>query len=904
MFVKEGQHSSLEESIRTVPVEPNQKATLPRDQDTVRDQVSAISKEIMGQTVQVGSLVEGKPVPPDPHNEQLDESIKLILHILDAKIPEIKKNEFIEFVKTIANKKNEKSEKKLGMIIYLLDTHSNDFCGEFSTKTHKELLKWVKTTFMSDVNAIKIRMTNLCLLNDKTKLQSSELIYQTRIPLEIAQILVTTEGSINCALAESINDYLIPNSKKKLAFHQNIIRVLQLLKRSPDLRKKLSNISTPKSPYSLANHLIRIQVEKSYEEPILKRDAIVTALTACLSHLRQGPVGSCFATHFAIVLLSSHIERCLDDFQMLLHESKLTRRVNDVTKDFPFLLRMGNDSSKRDFEVTKNARVIRGAEPGGVIWEVPGLAAACKAINVTNPKKIFLDLISEYSEKYNTLQGNFKWNIETLLSLICDHQLKQFCLLPSKKMKMYALAHFAFEAKTRNGLLSVWENSIAEMAEGKDESMIIQPLYHAIKKPILQLINESYDKAPFSKEIKNHLSLILSKNLKNRLHLHYDPNIFNNSIDSERMSSEGGYVIYDTMKGALPNQWKRIDTPLLYSAFVASVFDQSEEEILHYLSDKYPEKYHPASTKKIQERINTTQYAHESMITFYPHYKHNANLVENWKQYKYTPWVTLSGNLADRVREVYMEQTHQHKKEILKPIDAVDLFTNILNYVKNLSNEEVTIYQKNPNKRIPIFTTTHAFTLLIGNPRLQRFYKSKLSPKQWVKKHLIDCCNDFIKITIDRKTQSTIIKFTTEELVTPSKQNEFLKSANLLPTDVPYAKFRSHITKLLEIIDNGHPRPRERVQKLDQEILSTLPQEFKNSLSKVAIHFADTNWSNGFNDVHLCVTFNPCTGEVEVMQIQDNGEEIQPAKQHWLLNQDWELISDTKTALPKDDCVE
>lgn len=836
--------------------------------------------------------------------EKLHDHMERLRSLLDHVTPlvdERKKVQWMEYIHQSCLEHPKSAENLLGKIIYLLDTHTKEFCLQLSLLSPQKHINWIREAYGTRMNLIKKQLTQLCAAHERTEMQSTSQVHQTKLPFVIAQTLITSEGHINYALCRSLSRHLLPPASEQLPFHKDICRVLNLISHSRKIRSLLSEIDKPVCQYSLANHLIRVQMGVNYSDPIYKRDAIVTALTACLTHLRQGPTGSCFATHFAIVLLSSHIEQCIKDFRMLLSESKLTRVINGVQKDFPFLLMMSSPSSGDELTMTSKGRLVTNVDQHVYLWDSPGIQFACQSIKIDNPQEALTSVIQKYFAKQIEFSEPIKTSVQSILSLLCDYQIEKHNLLPSKKMKLYSLAHFAYASQARNGLLSVWENSIAEMAEGKEGSMIMPPLLHAIQAPLMKMIAEELSVEKLSQKVKDAIALDLSKELQQRIHLHYDPDIFNDSIDDEHMSSEGGYVIYDRMHQIYPNLWSRVDTPERYASFISNVFQDMTPKISKILKVHYPETDHEQRLKTLTEKINTMDFAYQSMITYYPAYKTKKDLLIHWNKCKYTPWRTLSGNLADKVREVYMEDDGEIEKSILKPTNAYDLLLNLLSEVNKMPDEEKQAYLNNPYKKIPVFTPTHAFSLLLGHPSLHQFADSEVSCNRWIKDQLYTPCHDAITKPVDESVRKWLISFTINQLISPSKKGEFSEAVSLLPTNLNYPKFRSCLVQLMDIIDTQHSSRDERTQLLDIEICSTLPLSVASVISDAAIHFADTNWNEGLHDIHLCITLNPCTGKMAIMQIHDNGGGLKPVKQYWLLNHNWEFISKPKQALPPND---
>lgn len=826
-------------------------------------------------------------------SEAYSEHFELIATLL-AKHPSY---QFINKLKVISQKISRSSECFLGKVIYLIDKDPDYF---FSTVLSEEnvipLTKLVNRRFTKLTDEIKTHVMKLRNLHEQSGIQSPELFLQTHLPYVVAEILVTNDGTINTALIPCLKKPLLSSNSIMNSYQKDMYRVLKLIRKKSSIKEKLEKIKKPESVYSTVNNLIRIQIEKTISDTIDDRDAIVTALTSILSHLRQGPTGTCFSTHLGIVLLSSHIGQCLEDFQILLEKSKLTRWVNNTEKDFPFLLRMGNYKENYSFTISSNGEILNSAPPF-YLWEAPGILSACRSIQIEDPKTVISTLLQELSKQDSPIE----LTIQSLLSLLADHQVIVKKIKAHEKMRLFSLANFAFESQTRNGLLSVWENSIAEMAEGKEEGMIIPPLLNAISSPILEFLNTKLPVNYLSKQELLDLSCLIEDALLKRIHLHYDPHIFNHTIDNTHQSSEGGFILYDTKNTRLPHHWKRIDSTEKFTSFTATLWDHVKEPFAVKLAQKIDENEINKILEQITTYIASDQYLFDAMVTYYPQYRTVQDLIINWKECRYTPWRTLSGNLADKVREVYREDQVPIQKRRLQARNATKLLCNLLKMVKKLSNEERAVYKANPYKKIPVFTSTHAFSLMLGNPKLLNYRKNKLKPLDWIKQSIIFPGEKIISTPVNEEITKKLIQFSAKHLIASEKHQTYLQAADNFTNKQTVPELRNKLIKLAEILDESYLKNEDRKEILDHFICSILPDSIQEALCRSAIPIADTNWQEGLHDIYLCIVVNPCSGNVEIMAIDDQATKLKPVKQHWLFNQDWEYYNDLQLALPEDD---
>lgn len=801
--------------------------------------------------------------------------------INDSNIDPELKHSINQFIASIVFEEN--YEEIIGEIIFLLDRNPNKFFEVIQFENRDLAIEALDKEMEKKIHKLKGKLHLFYENHVKTGIQNAPICLQNYLCFEIANLLFTKKGRINFGIVPIIFASILSNQFPLLNYEYRIFYTLLLLENSVDFRRKIIELKLPTSPQSLSLSIIRIQVQKKRNEIITKRENRLTALTALMSHLRQGSVGSCFATQMANILLSSHLNQCIEDFSSILKSSKLTRTVGIIKKDFPFLLRIGDNDTSKSFFVHKEGKIF---EKEGFLWECPGIISACNVLEIDDPKITILYVL----EKLNVEESQplLEICIDKLLLLLTEHQVEQNIFTEILKMKYFSLAQFAFESQTRNGLLTAWENSLAEMAEGKEKSMIRPAVLNSISRPFYRKIKFSIVKSLEDKQKIYSYFKLFYKNINDRLHLHYDPKISKNS-ELCKDTTEGGYIIYDKKKENI-NKWIRIDSPYQFSEFVKSVFSDTFSEFINTFSqiqDIQPQDYF----EELLQFLGSKEYQNETMVTYYPSYLSEKDLIERWEEFRYTPWRTLSGNFSEKVREVYMEDETLPTVLSLNPAKAKNLLNKLINFFCNLSMQEQNAFRKNSHKKIPVISQQHAFSLILGHPSFLNIIDSNLDFNKWYERKYRSIINKLNEIYVSLETQFYLINFISEKI-----SIEDYISINRYS----HAELRNELVKCIKKSTLSEKEIYDLILKVDKEIFEKIPSSIKDSITKVAVHFADTNWRH-LSDIHFCCTINPCTNKFSILQINDDGDGIGLVKLKGLLKEVWSLPYSTKNFLPKDD---
>lgn len=755
----------------------------------------------------------------------------------------------------------------IGKVIYLADINAAEVSQNIHLEDVKGTLTWINQAFQNSLNNHLKTMVEHYRNHSKADIQPPDIAMNTYLPVEISRALITKLGTVNAGIIDPLMRFFIKDHDHPLNYEINLVYGLKLLYKSSALREKFGKISAPKNPNAPAEEVIRVILGLSNNEPITDKHAKITALTALLSHLRQSPTGSCFAESLAIELLSSQLGLCLDDFASLLTEGKLTRKVSDTSVDFPFLLHTDNQNLDTAISLNKP------------LWRSPGLIAACRSLDLENPKKTIIKLYPRLEEKKPP-------KVKNLLKLLSEEAAKE----QKKEVgELFSKACFAFESQTMNPLLKVWRNVIAGMAEAEESGMLKTAILHSVMKSL----NVQF-KGMSSRQMKwkEELYASFSRELLLKMQLQYDPSVLHHVKNEDQRSLEGGFVLYYRSDSELANP-KRIDTPELFQEMLLECLQEVQAKASRSIINGYKNRTQKRIVEHLIPYIKQNLFIENVLRSYHPENKKAAaDSLLNYNKLLYTPWITKSGNDAGKVIDVYFEKHAAAEIEKIFPDSAEDLLKKIIDVGKGISEEEKQIISENPYTLIPLRTQGHhAFSLMLGHSSLKKAWLQE-NTSDWIKEYVLSPGLEISQTPIDPQTRENLIQFTIDKLLVADKEAEFIKKIHEVGDGVTYREFRKTLLSIIQILnDQAHINTHnERKRLFDTYLCQNLPDTLQGAFRKSAVHFADTNWSEGVHDIHYCFAVNPGTGKLEIWEAFDNGTHFQALDQnYWMLNRTWEL---------------
>lgn len=775
----------------------------------------------------------------------------------------------------------------LGQFIYLLNQDPNIALTALNDP-YEMILYNIKDTFSNLIPQICERLQNHYSAHYATQLQNPEVTLHMRIPIEIGRALLTDIGTINIGIIDSLCNIFLSPDNNPINHDINLMHALTLLQRSPKLRAEFEKISSPNSLQNPSNSVIREVLELSPTEEIGPLDGRLTALIAILSHLRQGGDRSCFAVSLAIEILSSHLGNCFKDLRQLLEEGKLTRRIGKTKKDIPFVKRINDKDLHKVITFNQNGELIIKDQKEAHLWEAPGLISVCRSIGITDPKSTLLAVIQSLPQPE---EGKpYTIEIKRLIAKICD-QRRLISPEFTDPDQLYNQAYFAFSSQTTQPLLKVWENSIANMAEAEEGSMIKTAILESILDSLQFKLGEL--SIPPSLLLQRFL-LCTQQLLHQGIQLQYDPTV-QRLTEGNPSQKEGGFVLY--------HKKERIENVNSFRSFVQNILQDANQLLLRRVSLSEIET---TELRKILHLLSS-HLDSEEFITYLLARYHPSNHMAvsqsshthplDYNLLRFTPWLTQTGNDSKALLKIYLESDTPIQSEKFIASGAEETLTKIIDMCKHMSEEEKRLYLNNPNKLKPLcILGKHRLPFMAGNASLSSAWTQDCSTQTWIENIVINPGKRIANTIIDNQSKQNFINHL-ENIPHSELTDEMIRHLfNQIENIQEELNIKEYRNKVLELYFKERSFSKDTAEELtrhiDTALCNSLIPELKNILEQTAVHFADTNWCEGIQDLHLCFAVNPGNGQLELWEVQSNGSHLRALDQnYWLYNQKWEFLT-------------
>lgn len=790
----------------------------------------------------------------------------------------------------------EDAKSLLGKFIFLLDRTPQALLYAIKSGSQVEKIQNIKAEFSEFMASVCHDLSRYYLDHKQAGLQSHELALHTRIPQEIAKLLLTKRGTINWGIIELIARIFI--DQENLRAHQiQLSYGLGMLKKSIKLRNEIENITGPKDPKASINEVIRASLILSDQEIIGANEARLTALMAVLSCLSQEGEASCFATSLVRELLASHLIFSLKDFKELLNESKLTRANRGIRRQIPYVKRMYDSNLDKTIVVTsKGFFRTEESEEGVPLWEAPGLMAVCRTIGFSDCQSAIQSLL----KKLPFIKGkNLDFTVKFIIKKLCQEAVETS--LSSKKLSdLISQSLFVFSSLTAQPLLKVWTNAIANLAESEESGVLKKATIRSIELTLASALERERVKVS---PIIDYFFRTLKQQLFHGIGYQFDPTMQRDVRSSNSVS--GGFSLF--------YREKQIDSPDGFCHFLEAVILHSAESVAENLVNSEERNELSEFVKILVQFFRTPTCLNEIVCRYHPsnHEKYSADLLEGPLPYDnllFTPWKSAIGNDSKVVLMNYLE-SHQPI-----PVDTV-IFNNaqeVLKYLidkgKTLPNQQKVLIQSNPFILFPLcLPGKHRMSLIPGHPSLQAACHSLQSAEEWIEENMIIPGKQISEKLVTHRMKNRMMKLFSEGLLARSVSEErlsFLLKAfelqNLKTVQETRADLMNIYSQILQNEESNIGRDKFS-QTIDFAIYLSLDFELKRKLEKSAVHIADTNWVDGANTIHLCIVMNPGTGKLELWEVFSDRTHLSPLDQKdWIEQQKWEFLNIPDNLLPPD----
>ncbi len=812
----------------------------------------------------------------------LIEQLYDLLSLMEIK--NVESTALYEYAYTLAKENHPAASEWIGKLLVLIDRNPANVI-ENAKQPQDVFVRWVQEEYTNQISKTLAFLKNYKEQHRKTGLQNADVAYYNQLTVELTHYLLTETGHLNTGLIFPLMETFIDDPKSIHNHLSSFSFALRSLEKSPSLREQLAQIVKPSSVKAPANVVIRTTLDLRPNIEITDLETRKTALAALMSHLRQGSDGSCFATPLAIGLLNNRLSECLNDFAQLLHLSKLTRTVNNVSCDFPFILKIGDQNLLKNVTINRKGHLVLSDKSSVAFKEVPGIHAVLEALNLDRPKNIQTLFRSAPADKME---------VEIPIKTLLQHLVKQAKRKPENIKKglamLYLDACFAFEAQQSNPMLQIWENAIAGMAEADEESMVRSAILASTTRVLREKIKTVL---PQDLSLRKKLSQHLRKGLLERIHLQYDPQIAYSDKSADQRSTEGAFVLYDKDHFSKPSCWLRIDSPELYQTFINRLIESSKRGVKKEVSKEEWKTLHHCYVE-LEKYLSGSKFILDSISDYYPPNGEMLEPVKNYHSINFAPWITKSGNNLNKVMQVYLEDPTLLPTTQIEQKNAAELLYKLIDKARSLKRVTLANYQARPNHTIPIrIPDIHAFSLLPAHPSfISSWLDDSTDTTVWINSNVLLPGIKIASSEIPESSRKKLIELTHDNLIRSSKRGLFSEKIKKLPNELSIKEYRETLLKMILKLQPEYAASHKQIAlQLDQYVFQSLTDKMQSELRSTAVHIADSNWGEGVHDIHFCIVINPGTAKLELWSCTDDNSKFYPLDQStWFGNKSWEIF--------------
>lgn len=728
----------------------------------------------------------------------------------------------------------------IGELICLIDKRPKEVHGLVDKSNLEKSIDRIKIEFLKCLENASTKVQVEFQSHLAANLEDANIAKNVLIATTIAKFLVPSSGSINYAIIPLLLNQFVEG--KNSSYAESIKGGLNMLYHSEGLRRMIEEIKLPDDLTSPSREVVRLSLAILKTYPLSDIHARQAAIAALITHMRQGKGGSCFASVIAIEQQHCHPYQAVTDFKDLIHEGMLKRIVDGELKEFPYVFKAGRDGLLEELHFGEKGEILDEASREVFLANSPSLLAAMEVIHETDRQSVLEAVLASLRITQKTF---------TLDDVI----LQAFLMKDQGKIDQ---ARLAFASKRGSLLLKAWENALAGMAEGEKSGL----LKLALKNSLAWLIRHYAKKEGCVDQLnENKVQERMEALLDRRVHYLYDP--------SPEQNVESAFVLYFSREGKeSPSRWERVDSAEKFSEF------------LRWL----------AKTLELQ---NEEQIASEAAIGLLLKKYHRENVASkleggNFAELRFTPWTSFIGNDPKRLMKVYKQLATPLFEEEFTPEDASSLFKSMVMKVHQLKEKK----GKNIGC-IPLrIQGMHTFSLLPHHKSF-RSYLDQDSPyalkfQEKVVEPGIAVSNSLATPLLRR----LLFEYANEKWVKSDDRVLFQEKMERLSDRLSLKEFRFSLVEAIRQLSGEESMPKDVLHEIDKKIVESLPSSIKDLWMESVVHFADTNWQMGVEDVHWGIGINPGNGELELFSVLEGGEVHQFLDQNEYVNgRTWELFT-------------
>lgn len=793
-------------------------------------------------------------------------------------------------------------KEEISQIIYLAEKDLNAASQLIDQQDATGSLKKIKFAFEAELQKYLQEIKNLQAQHEKIPLHNPAAVASVKKPLLVASMLTTSTGLLNLGLIDTIKKKFYESDAPLKQHEKELLQTLEELKHSPLLQQQFRQILKPLSQNLASNDIIRVTLHLPPSTQPTNKQAQTVALAALLSDMRQGDVGSCFASSVSILMMGAMKTKVLTDFGHILHEGKLSRHTQGGHIDFFPVLDIGDSAVQNPIYITKDGKVNSFK---GYLWEAPGLQSAWQQLEMKpellNP--CLQNLISQQFAKQSKPTTIIKLSAKEIIEYMLETKVKAIptdsSLRPEQIHDMKHLAILAFCSETHTPLLRAWESCVAAMAESHES--------HHVRQKILKCVNltlhhqwPSHLFTGLTNEAK-HVQKVFTKVLDAGIQLRYDEHIHyeTNEKGDGHSKPYGAFVLHEVTQGERSSSAKRVQTPEEFRSFILGRLKFTQEIFDHIENlqnrEKYQEVIDHIRDYVSQRNFGHADFLHGAIANYDPaNAKRLTEDLQNWKQLQHLPFRDSTGN---DVVPVYNNATGfmLELPEIIRPKNAEQLLEAFIQFSRKRVQSDNFLDDDNPYQRYMATTPQHAFTLTPEDHTVIPALKSELSPTEWIQETIAQTGYEIANLPLSPQQKEKFIDEISRQLLPAELANSFklaaLSSASSPDTVHAFCEDILHLLMDFDIRQKSIIRSNLTASLTNILLHHVLTPDAAQKLSTHVVRIADTNWlDRGARHLYFACFFDPVTQSLQLGTIDEDGKELLALDQNeWVAYVPWEM---------------
>lgn len=803
---------------------------------------------------------------------------------------------------TLQTKSVDDFKEQIGQIVFLAEKDLASTASLLNSSDVANSLKRVQKAFDGELAKLVAGIDARRAQHESVGLQDSTFAVSAQKSKAIAILLSTSTGYLNLGLIEPIKKGFFDTTKPQLQYEKDLIQTLDVLDRSPDLQEQLRHVTKPADAGLISNDLIRISLGLPKDAEVTDVQARFVALAALLGDMRQGDVGSCFATSISIMMMGALKGKVIADFTEILQQGKLTRKSTTDQTDFVPYLDIGDGSIHKSFEVDSTGKI---AYTKSYLWDSPGIINACRQLGI----EAFAaeGLIRDIVRKEFALQGlgsskKLETTVDWLVSKLVDEKFGTG-LTPLQKDDISSLALVAFCSETNTPLLRAWESCLASMAEASGNNMVRSRIIECASSPLAGVLPKSVFTSRISYTARK-VQDVFKKTIDSGIQIRYDEEVAikaPKTISSDGHSSaSGAFVLHAVKQGERATSAKKVSNPEEFRSFVLDRLKVTEETVSGLEATASEAAEYKTTLEKIRQYIakpgtGSTSYLYNSLRGYDE--ESNASLaydLSNWEELEHLPFRDATGN--DN-RAVFTKATgfDTSNSTSVRPRNAHELLERFIAFGKKRAKEDSFLTDDDPYQRYMVDTPQHAFTLTPEDASVVGAMKEGVTASDWIRVNIIRPGTSVSNLTLTADQKSAYAAAVESRLIPKELKTMYRKGVDRISSKSN--SVNAYSNELIKVIQKITGKSDDATKNFISNGLTTvlissiLPPPAQRILSNTAARIADTNWvDEGVKHIYFACFFDPVTKSIQLGSMNEDGQGLRPQDQdEWVTYVPWEM---------------